>query len=106
MGGKQNVQVVQGARSLADEQHAIDTGHSRLTNPADSKHVIVPGVRELAEAVDLAMWPVNWANHQAFLDLGALVKTTAGELAITISWGGDWPHPFDWGHFELGAGPA
>ena len=42
-----DVVVIQGARSLEEEQRAIASGHSALRNPMDSKHVTDPIMRPL-----------------------------------------------------------
>jgi len=105
--------VVQADRTVADEQRDIDRGVSHLTDPKDSYHVIVPGVRPYALAVDLAAYtgdphaPVNWRDHQAFADLAVDVKAAAGELGVTpFSWGGDWPRPFDFDHYQRAPAPV
>lgn len=104
IGTQRDIDVAAGARSLADEQHDIDTGRSHLHDPANSKHVLVPGVREVAEAVDVTPHPVNWADIPAFIDLGHAFKARAQELSIPLKWGGDFNGPdkgFDYDHFEL-----
>jgi len=106
VGSRRDVCVAQGARSVADEQHAIDTGRSHLSDPLNSLHVIEPGVRDLALAVDLTPWPVNWQDHQSFVALAADVKAAAAELGVEpFSWGGDWPHAFDFDHYQKAPAP-
>lgn len=100
VGAGMDIDVAQGARSVADEQKDIDEGRSHLTDPMHSKHVIGP-TRPLALALDLTFYPVNWDDHAAFVRLADVVKATAQVLGTPISWGGDWPHPFDFDHFEL-----
>ncbi len=100
IGSAHDVQVVVGARSLADEQVAIATGHSQLKDPTHSLHVIIPGLRPLALAVDIAPWPVNWKDIDGFKALAALVQARATTLEIGIRWGGGWG---DYDHFELSA---
>lgn len=111
-----------GARSVEDETRAIASGHSKLTDPYDSKHVVGPQ-RPLALAVDAAPYPVVWpiaqpGNVWAARDLHALgrfymfagvVKTRARALGLSIRWGGDWDSDGDvfdqnfddCDHFEL-----
>ena len=106
-----DVNLVQGARTIAEEQADIDKGVSHLKDPKDSYHVIVPGVRDLALAVDLAPCDANgvipWTDKQAFVDLAALVKKWAFALGITpFSWGGDWPRPFDFDHYQKADAPS
>ena len=111
VGLSRDVDVSQGARSLADEQADILAGRSHLKNPADSKHVIVPGVRLVAEAIDLTPHPVDWNDHQSFVDLAAFVKERALALGINnLVWGGAWDGTpnrpgqlMDLDHFQLGA---
>lgn len=97
-----DVTVVVGARSIADEQKAIDAGESHLKDPKDSKHVIVPGVRPEALALDLAPWKpdeIDWKDYASFRAFGRQMKDWAANLHIEITWGGDWGWDFD--HFEL-----
>lgn len=101
VGSSHDIQVVAGARSLADEQKAIASGHSALRDPTSSLHVIVPGLRPLALAVDIAPWPVNWQDLPGFQALGAYMKERAAALEIGIRWGGDWTTLKDYDHFEL-----
>jgi peptidoglycan L-alanyl-D-glutamate endopeptidase CwlK len=101
VGAVRDVAVVQGARSLEAEKQAIASGHSSLTNPMDSKHVVDPATRPLALAVDLAPFPVKWSDIPGFQSLAVLVKETAVKLGIGLHWGGDWVHFKDWDHFEL-----
>lgn len=95
--------VIQGARTVAEEQAAIASGHSALHNPLDSKHVVDPVHRPLALAVDLAPFPTNWQDIGAFQRLGANLKALADALGIPITWGGDWHSLKDFDHFELAA---
>jgi len=114
VGVTRDVFVAQGARTIADEQADILAGRSHLKNPRDSYHVIIPGVRDLALAVDLAPCTVSrlgtvlvpWNNEPAFACLAAFVKQRAAALGITpFSWGGDWSHPFDFDHFQRAPAP-
>lgn len=95
-----DILIVQGARTVAEEQKHIATGKSALMDPTHSKHVIVPGVRDVADAVDVTPYPVNWLDIPAFKDLGAFVKSRANALGILIRWGGDWLQFHDYDHFE------
>lgn len=107
VGTRRDVCVMQGGRSIADEQADIDKGVSHLKDPKDSYHVIIPGVRDKALAVDLTPWPVNWQDHQSFVDLSVDVKSAAAELGVEpFSWGGDWPHPFDFDHYQKALPPS
>ena len=92
--------VLEGARTVADEQKAIDTGHSKLKDPMHSKHVIGPG-RPLALAVDLAPIPVNWDDLDAFRQLSVVVLGCAANLNTPVTWGGTWTTLKDFPHYEL-----
>ncbi len=106
VGAKRDIAVVQGARTIEEEQTDIDRGVSRLKDPRHSLHVIIPGERPFALAVDLAPWPINWADKQSFIELGAFMKQRAAALGIEpFSWGGDWPHAFDFDHFQKAPAP-
>lgn len=102
--------ILEGARTLAAEQAAIAAGTSHLTNPADSLHVIVPGVRPLALAADVAPTPILWAERKRFDHFAGYVLAVADSLHISIRWGGMWKGRFLWNtpgmlddlvHFEL-----
>lgn len=99
-GAMRDLIVIEGARSLEDEQKAIDSGHSSLTNPMHSKHVVGPG-RPLALAVDLGPWPLVWTDLAAFDGLAEDMKTAAQTLHTRIQWGGDWTTFKDRPHFQL-----
>lgn len=100
VGESRDVIVMQGARSIEEEQHDIASGHSSLMDPTHSKHVIVPGIRDFADAVDMTPYPLNWMDLPAFKSLGAFVKERAIALDIPIRWGGDWLKFHDYDHFE------
>jgi peptidoglycan L-alanyl-D-glutamate endopeptidase CwlK len=102
VGESRDVLVLEGARSKEDEQKAIDSGHSSLTDPMDSKHVIDSISRPLALAVDLAPVPLIWTDLAAFDGLAADVKIAAQALGIVVTWGGDWVHFKDRPHFQVG----
>jgi peptidoglycan L-alanyl-D-glutamate endopeptidase CwlK len=105
--------VQQGARTVAEEQAAIDSGHSKLTNPMDSKHVVDPVKRPLALAVDVApltsTLTIDWQYLQPFYHFAGYVKKTAEIQGTVIRWGGDWDDDLDFKdqtfndlvHFEL-----
>ena len=95
-----DVVVVQGARSLEDEERAIAYGKSALRDPAASKHVLT-STRTLAEAVDVAPFPVEWSNIPRFYSLASLMFARASALSVNLTWGGHWLHLKDFDHFEL-----
>src|SRR5207248_654307 len=86
-----DVQVVQGVRSLRDEELAIGEGRSLVRDPCNSKHVLC-STRTQAHALDLAPWPVKWSDIPRFVSLATLVLSTASNLGLQVTWGGTWPH--------------
>lgn len=99
VGNGRDIEVIQGARTLEQEQQAIAGGFSHLTDPMKSKHVIDPPTRTLALAVDVGPVPLNWEDKESFKALAVEVKAAAADLKIPIKWGGDWGWDFD--HYEL-----
>jgi hypothetical protein len=107
VGADHEIAVQGGARTVEEEQRLIDAGVSHLKDPRDSLHVIDALLRPEALAVDLTFWPAAWNDKAAFVRLGALVKSRAAALGITpFSWGGDWPRPFDFDHFQRAPAPV
>jgi hypothetical protein len=101
IGQDRDVVIIQGARTVAEEQSAIAAGRSSLKNPLDSKHVTDPTLRPLALAVDAAPMPLDWTDLPGFQALGTFVEQRAAELGIALTWGGRWIHLRDMDHFEL-----
>jgi peptidoglycan L-alanyl-D-glutamate endopeptidase CwlK len=109
-----------GARSVEGQLAAIASGHSKLTDPFKSLHVIGPQ-RPLALAVDVAPYPVVWPDAKTmslgvyakavarFYHFAGFVKARALALGIVIRFGGDWDGDLDFtdqtfddcDHFEL-----
>jgi peptidoglycan LD-endopeptidase CwlK len=101
IGDDQDIIVIQGARTVAEEQADIAAGRSKLKNPLDSLHVTDPTLRPLALAADVAPYPIDWQDIQAFKDLGADVLSRAEALGIGLVWGGSWVTFKDYDHFQL-----
>lgn len=101
VGAKRDIVVLEGARSLAEEQAAILTKHSSLKDPLDSLHVIKPGTRDLALAVDLSFDPINWQDIESFRQLADLMFAAAAQIGASLAWGGNWNSFKDYDHFEL-----
>lgn len=101
VGEIRDVLVLEGARSKEDEQKAIDSGHSSLSDPMHSKHVVDPISRPFSLAVDLAPLPLVWTDLTAFEGLAADMKIAAQDLGILMKWGGDWHSFKDRPHYEL-----
>jgi peptidoglycan L-alanyl-D-glutamate endopeptidase CwlK len=95
-----DILVIQGARPYAEELADEQKHASELKNPWDSKHVI-GAERVVAEAADVAPYPLNWNDVPAFETLGAAVKSTAQQVGLVIVWGGDWKTLKDYSHYEM-----
>ena len=78
----EDCQVIQGARTKAEELDDIARGVSRLTDPMDSKHVVDPLTRPLALAVDVAPYPVDWTKSGRFCYFAGYVMKTARIIRI------------------------
>lgn len=87
--------VLCGHRSEEDQNKAVAGGFSKTQFPK-SKHNSLP-----SKAVDVAPYPLDWNNKQAFIDLAKFVLKKADELGIKIKWGGDFKKFFDGPHYEL-----
>ena len=97
----QDLTILCGKRGEAEQNAAYAAGNSKLKYPK-SKHNKSP-----SQAVDVAPYPVNWKNIDAFRKLGLLVIltwggfTTAEKEGWELSWGGSWEKFRDYPHFEL-----
>ena len=109
-----------GARSVDEQLAAIASGHSKLTDPFASLHVVGPA-RPLALAVDVAPYPVVWPDMKTmkvreyvhaigrFYHFAGVVRECARLMSLPIRWGGDWDSDLDFNdqtfddldHFEI-----
>lgn len=87
--------VLCGHRTKDEQELAFRKGNSKLRFPA-SKHNVLPSL-----AMDLAPWPLNWADIRAFTELSDVIKNVAYNLDIPLIWGGDWASFVDMPHYEL-----
>lgn len=93
--------VIEGARDEETQREYVRTGRSKTMN---SKHITAPSL-----AVDVAPYPIDWANRDRFYYFAGFVKGVADNMGIKIRWGGDWDSDtqtkdqsfFDLPHFEL-----
>lgn len=103
-----DLQVVEGHRGAAAQAAAYAAGRSSKQWP-DSLHNLLP-----SRAVDLAPYPVDWADSERFVWLAGFVRAVAVELGLgaCVRWGGDWDDDSrttdekfrDRPHFELRVG--
>lgn len=103
VGQRRDIIVMQGARSLADEEKAIASGHSALKDPMSSLHVVDPVKRPLALAVDVTPSPLDWSDIPAFAALNQDMQAAAAEIGVTLEWGGDWHSLKDYDHWQRAA---
>ena len=90
--------VTEGVRTLERQAGLYKAGASMTM---DSLHLEQPD--GTAHAVDLAVTvdgDVRW-DWPLYFRLGALMKSNALRLDISMIWGGDWAHFKDGPHFEL-----
>lgn len=76
--------VIIGHRTEEEQNEAFRTNHSKLKFP-ESKHNSSPSM-----AVDVAPYPIDWTNTEAFYHFGGYVKGVADQMGIQVRWGGDW----------------
>lgn len=87
--------VLEGHREKEAQEKAFAEGKSKLQWP-NSGHNTVPAI-----AVDLAPYPLDWADTLRFHQLAGVMKGVAAALNIKIRWGGDFKGLIDMPHFEL-----
>jgi len=86
-----DVTVLCGHRGERDQNHAFNTGKSKLRWPR-SKHNQAPSL-----AIDIAPYPIDWNNIPRFEDMCDRIKRIASSLKIKIRQGrefsfSDYPH--------------
>jgi peptidoglycan L-alanyl-D-glutamate endopeptidase CwlK len=116
----QPFQIVQGLRTLSEEQYAVATGHSHTLHSRHLPDPAFPGTNDpagLAMAIDFAClvggqvyWTVANAAGGCYGIAAAQIRTAAQMLGVKIQWGGQsvgaWAdgqvsHFRDWGHIQL-----
>ena len=86
--------ITDGYRGEQAQENAYRGGFSPLHFPL-SKHN-----RNPSQAVDVAPWPIDWANLERFHFLAGVIMGAAHEEHVEIVWGGSWSVK-DLPHFEL-----
>lgn len=74
--------IISGHRSQAEQLTLINKG---LSKTKDSKHLLFPSL-----AVDLAPYPIDWADLKRFYYLAGFIKGIASQMNCQLRWGGDW----------------
>jgi|SRR6185436_1771865 len=95
-----NLTLLCGHRNQEDQDRAFAEGKSKLKWPK-SRHNTTP-----SEAIDAAVYPVNWNDIESFKKLAVKFKEAAARVNVEIEWGGDWKTFKDWDHFQLKKKPA
>ena len=80
--------VTCGRRSREDQQTAVAEGRSKVHWPDGNHNVRLPG--ELARAVDIHPYPVDFQDVRRYYILGGVMLACAHELDVDLRWGGDW----------------
>jgi len=92
-------QIVDGLRTIEEQRINVVRGKSWTMN---SKHLD-------GKAVDLAPYPVVWADTEMFCVLAGVMRACAAQVGMKLRWGGDWNRNSstkdernrDYGHFEI-----
>lgn len=87
--------ILCGYRDSRAQHEAYIKGYSRVDYP-DSKHNKFP-----SRAVDVAPYPIDWNDLEAFNKLAQVVKQKAQELGIEVKWGAEFKTFEDYPHWEL-----
>jgi peptidoglycan L-alanyl-D-glutamate endopeptidase CwlK len=93
--------IIQGHRSLEEQEELYRTGKSKLRK---GKHNDIP-----SNAVDVCPWPIDWSDKIRFYHFAGYVKGMADQMGIKIRCGADWDGDNDFKdqtfndlpHFEL-----
>ena len=105
---KYDIMVLEGHRTKERQEYLYASGRTRpgpiLTKTMDSRHCDDPST-----AVDIAPYPLDWDDIEAFETMGRIVIETANELGIDVTWGADWDRDGstaderfrDYPHFQL-----
>ncbi|MBV5327112.1 MAG: M15 family metallopeptidase [Chlorobium sp.] len=81
--------VTCGYRGQAEQDAAFAAGNSKLKYP-QGKHNKTP-----SEAVDVAPYPLNWNDAEAFTLLSGFILGVACMMGIKIRLGADWDGDFN-----------
>ena len=78
-----------GHRNKKDQDKAVAEGNSKVEWP-NGKHNKIP-----SEAIDVAPYPLNWNDAEAFTLLAGVYLGVAAMLGIKIRIGADWDGDFN-----------
>ena len=80
--------VLCGRRSKEDQEKAFAEGRSKVHWPHGRHNTARPG--DLARAVDIAPWPIDWNDLPRFVFMHGAFAMQAHNLGIRIRHGIDW----------------
>mgnify|MGYP003138668648 CR=1 FL=1 len=75
-----DVTIIEGLRSAERQEELLAKGATKVKY---SKHME-------GKAVDLAPYPIDWAERDRFHYMGGMIRGIAKQLNVPIRWGGDW----------------
>ena len=85
--------ITEGLRTIEKQKEYVRTGKSQTMNSYDLK----------GKAVDIVVYKdgeVTW-DLKYYKEIANIVKETATEKGLKITWGGDWKTLVDGPHFQL-----
>ena len=80
--------VTCGRRSKEDQEKAVKEGRSKVHWPHGNHNVENP--KDLARAVDIHPYPIDFKDARRYYILGGLMRALAYTTGTEIRWGGDW----------------
>lgn len=94
--------VIDGRRTIEEQQDMIDSGASKLKNPQSSRHVPDPSVG-LANAVDIMVYVNGQGRWDTgyYVQVGKVLMGAAQDLGVPLEWGYELWNGWDAGHFQL-----
>ena len=75
-----DVTIIEGLRSAERQEELLAKGATKVKY---SKHME-------GKAVDLAPYPIDWAERERYHYMGGMIRGIAKQLNVPIRWGGDW----------------
>ncbi len=92
--------ILCGARGKEEQNQAFNSGFSKA-KWGQSKHNIIPGIRDSSDAVDAAPCPIDWNNHVRFSEMNDKIQEIAVKKGVKIRWGGMFTTIKDLPHWEI-----
>lgn len=92
--GVMDFAVIDGRRGELEQREAFRSGSSQVDWP-DSQHNAFP----FSLAVDLAPWPIQWADTERFYLLAGVMLSAASLEGVELDGGYAWR--WDVGHYEV-----